>query len=391
MMARLEAEVFFPSLATRTQSLELTGPSELRLFPGLRRSQLRGIGRTPSRRGRRLAAEQLGGCRMMRRLFARFEPFVLILLGTVVLASLLPARGGWVAIVDGLAEAGIVLLFFLQGAKLSREAVWEGALNWRLQVATLGVTFILFPLLGLGLRQLSFVPHEFALGLLFLTLLPSTVQSSIAFTSIARGNIAAAVCAATFSNLLGIVVTPLLVALLMGATAGGLSWTSVQTIVLQLLLPFITGHLLRPWIGGFITRNRKWLGHVDRGSILLVVYSAVGAAAVEGLWTRVAPESLILLAVLCLVLLGLVFGATSALGPTLGLTREDAVVLLFCGSKKSLATGVPMAGVLFPAAQVGIILLPVIVFHQIQLIACALIAPRLARSAEAERAEGERA
>lgn len=319
---------------------------------------------------------------MIRRVFSLIDPFVLALIGTVMLASLLPARGGWVPVVDRVADAGIVLLFFLHGAKLSREAIVAGARNWRLHLAALAITFALFPLLGAGFGAIPFLPPEFAAGLLFLTLLPSTVQSSIAFTAIARGNVAAAVCAASFSNLLGIFLTPALVALLMGESTGGFSWTSAETIVLQLLLPFVTGHLLRPWIGGFVTRNKAWLGRVDRGTILLVVYSAFGAAVIEGLWQRIAPGSLLVLAALCLVLLAIVMGLTWALGRMMGLSREDAVVLLFCGSKKSLASGVPMAGVLFPAAQVGIVLLPVMVFHQLQLIACALIAPRLAAGAD---------
>ncbi|MFT3975766.1 MAG: bile acid:sodium symporter family protein [Sphingomonas bacterium] len=316
-----------------------------------------------------------------RKLFSLFEPFILALVATVLLASFAPARGAWVVVADRAADAGIFLLFFLHGAKLSREAIWSGARNWRLHLATLAVTFALFPLLGLGFRALPFVPAVFGAGLLFLTLLPSTVQSSIAFTAIARGDVAAAVCAASFSNLLGIVLTPALAALLMGGATGGIGWESVQSILLQLFLPFVAGHLLRPWIGGFVGRHKQLLSRVDRGSILLVVYAAFGAAVVGGLWHRVPPQSLLLLALLSLVLLAIVLVATALLGRLLGFRYEDAVVLLFCGSKKSLASGVPMAGVLFPAAQVGSILLPVLIFHQLQLIACALIAPRLAARA----------
>ncbi len=322
----------------------------------------------------------------MRRIIGLVEPFILALLGTILLASLLPAQGIWARVADNAADAGIVLLFFLYGAKLSRAAIWEGAKNWRLHIATLAITFMLFPALGLGFRALPFIPPEFAMGLLFLTLLPSTVQSSIAFTAIARGNVAAAVCAASFSNLIGIFLTPLLVALLMGGATGGVSWASVQTILLQLLLPFVVGHLLRPLIGAFVARHKTLLTRVDRGSILLVVYAAFSAAVVEGLWHKIAPPSLIVLAALCLVLLALVLGATTLLGRIMKLSREDAVVLLFCGSKKSLASGVPMAGVLFAPEQIGIVLLPVMLFHQFQLIACAMIAPRLAARAEATQA-----
>jgi len=319
---------------------------------------------------------------MLRRFLAVFEPFILALLGTVVLASLFPPRGGWVAVFDFAADAGIVLLFFLQGAKLSREAIKDGARNWRLHLTVLASTFLLFPLLGLGIASLPFLTPTVAAGMLFLTLLPSTVQSSIAFTSIARGNVAAAVCSASFSNLIGIVLTPALAALLMHSTGTGISYASVQTILLQLLLPFVAGHLLRPWIGGFVARHKPLLTITDRGSILLVVYTAFGAAVVEGLWHKVPASDLALILGLCLVLLALVLLATWGAGRLLGFKRADAIVLLFCGSKKSLASGVPMAGVLFPAAQVGVVILPLMLFHQIQLIACALIARRYADAVE---------
>ena len=323
---------------------------------------------------------------MIRRFLSMFEPFVLMLLGTVLLATLLPARGRWAPIASEVADIGIVLLFFLHGAKLSREAILAGARNWRLHAAVLATTFALFPLLGLGLTALPILPGPVASGLLFLTLLPSTVQSSIAFTAIARGNVAAAVCSASFSNLLGIIVTPALVALLMGGSTGGFSLASAETIVGQLLLPFVAGHLLRPWIGGFVERRKGMLSIVDRGSILLVVYTAFGAAVVEGLWHRLSGQDLLLVLLLCLALLAVVLTLTWAAGRALGFSREDAIVLLFCGSKKSLASGVPMAGVLFPAAQVGVVLLPVMLFHQIQLIACAMIARRYASAAPGEPA-----
>jgi solute carrier family 10 (sodium/bile acid cotransporter), member 7 len=327
---------------------------------------------------------------MIKRVTGLLDPVVALLMGTVVLASVLPARGEWAQVAAGAADLGIVLLFFLHGAKLSREALWEGVRNVRLHAAVLAVTYVLFPLLGLGFSNLPLNLGPLAAGLLFLTLLPSTVQSSIAFTAVARGNVAAAVCSASFSNLIGIFVTPLLVALLMaGATGqGGISWTAVETIVLQLLVPFFAGHVLRPWIGGFVTRHKSLLSLVDRGSILLVVYSSFGAAVIEGLWHQVSPQSLALIVLLCSLLLAAVLVATALAARALNLPRADAVVLQFCGSKKSLASGVPMAGVLFPAAQVGMVILPLMIFHQIQLFVCAILARNYARAAErAERGE----
>lgn len=297
----------------------------------------------------------------------------------MVLASLAPARGGFGSVVDVAADAGIVLLFFLHGARLPREALVAGARNWRLHLAVFASTFVLFPLLGLGLSSLPVFGAPVAAGLLFLTLVPSTVQSSIAFTSIAGGNVAAAVCSASFSNLAGIAVTPALAALLMsGGSSAILSLSSVETVLLQLLLPFVAGHLLRPLIGASVGGHQRLVGLVDRGSILLIVYAAFGAAVLDGLWQSLSAGDIALILFACLGLLAIVLSATWAAARLMRLPREDAVVLLFCGSKKSLASGVPIAGALFPAAAAGLVILPLMLFHQIQLIACAIIARRLA-------------
>lgn len=314
---------------------------------------------------------------MLRRFLAVFEPFILTLLGTMLLASLVPPRGIWVPTFDAAADAGIVLLFLLHGARLSREAIVAGARNWRLHLAVFAATYVLFPLLGLGITALPLLDGALASGILFLALLPSTVQSSIAFTAIARGNVAAAVCSASFSNLVGVVLTPALVALLMHGS-GAVSFATVETIFVQLLLPFAAGHGLRRWIGGWVGRHKRLVSVVDRGSILLVVFTAFGAAVVDGLWSRVSAGDLAMILAVCCGLLAVVLGVTWGAAKAMKLPREDAIVLLFCGSKKSLASGVPMAGVLFPAAQVGLVILPLMLFHQIQLVACALIARRLA-------------
>ena len=311
---------------------------------------------------------------MLARLRLALDPYILALLGTVLLASVAPARGSLAAVCHWAADAGIVLLFFLHGAKLSRAAILSGAGNWRLHLAVLGSTFVLFPLLGLGIAHLPGLPVLVAGGMLFLTLLPSTVQSSIAFTSIARGDVAAAVCSASFSNLLGIFLTPVLVGLLMGGAGASLSGDQVEKIAGQLLLPFIGGHLLQPLVGGFVNRHKALVSYVDRGSILLVVFTAFSAAVVQGLWHSVPPSQLGLILGLSAGLLALVLAITFGLGRFLGFTREEAIVLVFCGSKKSLASGVPMAGVLFAPAQVGIVILPLMLFHQLQLMACAVIA-----------------
>ncbi|AOR76985.1 bile acid:sodium symporter family protein [Novosphingobium resinovorum] len=320
----------------------------------------------------------------MNRLLARLniDPFLLMLLGTVALATVLPAQGVWARVAGGVADAGIALLFFLHGAKLSREAILDGAKAWKLHLTVGATTFLLFPIIGLGVRAIPGIEPSLATGVLFLTLLPSTVQSSIAFTAIAGGNVAAAVVSASFSNLAGIFITPLLTALFITGRSHGFSTDPIIDISVQLLLPFLAGHFLRPWIGGFVTRNKKVLGYVDRSSILLVVYTAFGAAVLEGLWHKVTVGELALIAAISLGVLAVVMVVSSFVGKAMGFSREDRIVLLFCGSKKSLATGVPLAGVLFPAAQVGAIILPLMFFHQIQLMVCAVLARRFAAAEE---------
>lgn len=315
------------------------------------------------------------------------DRFTVALLATVVLASLLPVRGEAAAWAGRVTTAAIALLFFLHGAKLSREAILQGIGNWRLHLLVLASTFLLFPLLGLLVRLLPGLKPEVAAGVLYMTLLPSTVQSSIAFTSVARGNTPAAVCAASASNLLGVFLTPALVGLVMPQWAGrggsGVSLESVGAILLQLLLPFVLGHLSRPLTRGFVERHKAVVGLVDRGSILLVVYTAFAAAVVEGLWSRLGAADLAVVFVLDAAVLAAALLATRAAARALGLPKPDEIALVFCGSKKSLASGAPMAAALFPAASAGVLLTPIMIFHQLQLLACAQIARRYAERREA--------
>jgi sodium/bile acid cotransporter 7 len=326
--------------------------------------------------------------RLIARLLKGLDPFLLLLVLTIVVASLLPAQGVAVPIFGGLTDAAIVLLFFLHGAKLSRQAILSGIGNWRLHLLVMASSFLLFPLLGWAMAwgAQGLTTPEILSGLLYLSLLPSTVQSSIAFTAMARGNVPAAVCSASLSNITGIVLTPVLVGLLIQVqgSAPGVSLSAIEAIMLQLLLPFVAGHLLRPWIGGFIDRHKKLLMPVDRSSILLVVYTAFSAAVVNGIWERTELADLLLILGLSAVLLALVMAANLFVARRLHLPRGDEIVLLFCGSKKSLVSGVPMAGAIFAPAQVGVIILPLMIFHQLQLFVCALIAARYARASEAE-------
>jgi len=320
----------------------------------------------------------------MTRWWSRLRPdnFTLALLGTVLLASFLPMHGPAAMVLDDVTDVAIAALFFLHGARLPRESIMAGLLHWRLHLTILACTFVLFPLFGLAFKPLDgwLLTPELYIGVLFLCALPSTVQSSIAFTSLARGNVPAAVVSASLSSILGVFLTPLLLALLAG-TAGGMHnpGQAILSIMLQLLVPFVAGHLLRPWIARWVERQRALLRYTDQGTILLVVYSAFGEAVNEGLWSKTPPLSLLTVAVVAAVLLGIAMPTISFLSRRLGFNREDRITILFCGSKKSLATGVPMAKVLFAGGSLGAIVLPIMIYHQIQLIVCAVIAQRYAR------------
>ena len=313
------------------------------------------------------------------------DPYILLLLGTVGLAALFPARGSAADVASGASTAAVALLFFLYGARLSTREALDGLRHWRLHITVLACTFLVFPLLGLAARGLVpvILTHPLYQGLLFLTLVPSTVQSSIAFTSMARGNVPAAICAGSFSSLVDIVATPLLAASLLGGNGGGFSADSLLKIVLQLLVPFLAGQLLRRWIGGFVTRRKRVLGLVDRGSILLVVYTAFSAGMVQGIWHQVSPARLGGLVGVEAVILAVMLLLTWYGGKALRFGRADRIALQFAGSKKSLAAGLPMASVLF-GAQAALAVLPLMLFHQMQLIVCAVIAKRRAREAAAE-------
>jgi solute carrier family 10 (sodium/bile acid cotransporter), member 7 len=323
----------------------------------------------------------------MKRLLP--DTFTLLLIAMVLLASVLPISGEpaeWFGIATNFAVA---LLFFLHGARLSTDVVVAGFLHWRLQSFILAVTFVVFPLLGLLLGLLSpwLIPPALYLGLLYVCVLPSTVQSSIAFTSIAGGNVPAAICAASASNILGMFLTPALVAVLFSAGGHvGVSFDMIIKILVQLLAPFVAGQLLQPFIGNWIRARKSLLAPVDRGSILMVVYLAFSNAVIEGIWTQFSTADIALVIILDLALLTIVLMVTIFGSRLCGFTKADQMAAIFCGSKKSLASGVPMAGVIFAGQSVGAIVLPLMLFHQIQLMVCAWLARRMAIS-QAEPSE----
>ncbi len=315
----------------------------------------------------------------MRR--PRIDSFLLLILGSATLAFLLPATGRAADVFNVLTTVAIFGLFFGYGARLSLNEAWAGLKHWRLHALILSITFGLFPLVAVAIRFLpdGVLGPSLALGFAYLCLVPSTVQSSITFTSLARGNVPGAMVSATSSNLLGVVLTPLLAAALLPSSGDtAITLDSFVAVLLQLLLPFILGQLSRRWTASFMVRRRAGLKYVDQFVICLVVYGAFSDFFASGAWREVALSDLITLLVMCLALLGFMLWFTWWLGGKLRFSLEDRIAIMFCGTKKSLATGVPMASVLFVGQSVGLIVLPLMIFHQAQLMACSVIAQRLA-------------
>jgi sodium/bile acid cotransporter 7 len=311
----------------------------------------------------------------------RPDPFIVALLGAAVVASFLPATG---IVLDALKWASVVaigLLFFLYGARLSTAETVAGLTRWQLHVAILSTTFVVFPLLGLATQLLegNLLRPSLATGVLLLCLVPSTVQSCIVYTRIAGGNVAGAVVSASMSNLLGVFLTPALVALLMTSDAR-IDAGSIFRIVLQLFVPFVLGQLLRPLVGTFVARQDDRLKLFDRGSIVLVVFVAFSEGADAHIWSSLSVWSVLAVALVCAVLLAVAMGWTVLVGRLLRFPRPDRMAMLFCGSNKSLASGLPIASVLFAGDTVALIVLPLMLYHQMQIITGAFLAGRLAPS-----------
>lgn len=317
---------------------------------------------------------------MLQRL-KKPDPLIVLIILAVIIAIIAPARGNFADIFGQLTNVAIALLFFLYGARLSTQEALNGLKHWRLHLTILAFTFMVYPLIGIALRPLTAViSHDMYLGILFLTLVPSTVQSSVAFTSIAKGNVAGAIVSASASNLVGVIITPLLVMLLMGTGGEVHIDTSVfGEIALLLLAPFVLGQLTRRWVGK--VAQSKATKVVDRGSIAMVVYSAFSKGVVDGIWSSISLWDLAFLVVFAAAFVAFMLWLTRKASQKMGFNRADTIAIEFCGSKKSLATGLPMASVIFASggASLGLLILPLMIYHQVQLMMCSWLAARYAQ------------
>lgn len=313
----------------------------------------------------------------VRKILSYFDVFTSGILVSLGLGVVIPCHGTGAEIFDWVTNAAIVLLFFLYGVKLSRKSVIEGLLNWRLQSMVFAFTFVFFPIVIPLLRPVfePMVGGALFMGLVYVACLPSTVQSSIAFTSVAGGNVPAAVCSASVSSLLGVFLTPFLVSLLFSTSGSGaqVGLDTILKICYQILLPFIAGQLSQPLLRKWVLGHKTLIGWNDRTTIWLVVYTAFSNATSGGYWDKLEASRLCGLVAACIIILLITFAATWSSSKLLGFKREDCITIVFCGSKKSLAVGAPMMLAIFGTLDNNL-LLPLMVFHQVQLMLCAHLA-----------------
>lgn len=322
----------------------------------------------------------------------KIDWFLLGMAGATGLAWLFPApgaAGGWLH-PELLTKGGIALIFFLHGLALSFAALKAGTLRWPVHVVVQTSTFLLFPLLGFVLyAALARVASpELRLGVFYLCALPSTVSSSVALTAAARGNVAAALFNATLSSLLGVFLTPLWVAMLLrsGGHASPLG-PVILDLVKWLVVPLVVGQLCRPWLGGWAAKNKRGINRADRATILVLVYTSFCDSFQQGVWTSRGWVMVAAVGGLAALILALVLAATAGASRLLRFSREDRIAAMFCGSKKTLASGVPMARLIFGAHPgIGLILLPIMIYHPLQLVICGLLAQRW--GAEPEETHG---
>ncbi|EFV12305.1 bile acid:sodium symporter family protein [Segniliparus rugosus] len=319
--------------------------------------------------------------RWLQRL-VQFDRFLGALVLVVLVAGVFPASGRAETALGWATKLAIGLLFFLHGARISSKQALDGLKNVKLHLAVFACTFALFPALAFAAALLPpwLLSRELVPGFVFLGFVPSTMQAAVAFTALVGGDVAAASVATSVSSLLGVFLTPALTVWALGSTGRArLGWGPVLDIVAQLLVPFLAGQAARRWVGAWARRHEVEARLIDQGSVLLVVYAAFSLGVTQGIWQKVRLPEFVGMTAVCGAMLAVILGVAVFAGRAFGFDRSERAVLLFCGSKKSLSAGLPLASVLFAPAKLGVAVLPLMVFHQMQLMVCALLAGRLAR------------
>lgn len=303
----------------------------------------------------------------------------------VVLGGIFPSFGahGGALHSETTVNLGIAIVFFLHGINLPLESLRRGVLAWRVHIVVQSLTYILFPLLWLLFNALfkQWIPRDLMLGFCYLATLPSTISSSVAMTAVARGDIPVAIFNATLSSLLGIVLTPLLISWLGDTATHGMSLgNTMLNIAKMLLLPIVMGQVLRPFVGNWFLHIKPYTNNIDKLVILFIVYAAFCNSAQSGLWQQNGLGLIAITLVGGAVFLAIVLSLSTLIARRLQFKREDEIAIVFCGSKKTLASGVPMAALIFgPIPALGMIVLPIMLYHQLQLFVCSWLAHRYAR------------
>jgi len=318
----------------------------------------------------------------------KYDWFLLGMVGAVGLACLVPgpgAEGGFLH-PELLTKGGVALIFFLHGLLLSFDSLKAGTLRWPLHLMVQSCTFLLFPILGIALLWLAghWITPDLGVGFFYLCALPSTVSSSVAMTAAARGNVPVALFNATLSSLLGVLLTPLWIGTMVktGGNAFPLSKV-ILDLCIWLVLPLVAGQLCRPWLGAWATRHKSRVNIVDRGTILVLVYTSFCDSVKQGVWTGHGTETVMAAAIGVAILFTIMLLGTIRTCDALRLAPADRSAVVFCGSKKTLASGIPMAQLMFGTHPgLSLILLPIMIYHPLQIVVCGVLAGRWARRSD---------
>ena len=331
----------------------------------------------------------------LKRVFTDW--FLCGMLLATLLAYVFPRFGstGGAMHAEWVINIGVFLVFFLHGVNLSSEQISHGLKNMRLHLMVQGFTFIVFPLLWLLADTLlgTRIAPLLMLGFFYLCALPSTISSSVALTGSAGGNVPAAILNASLSSVLGIFLTPLLVSFVVGSGSGGIDLgATLLDLCAMLLLPLVLGQLVRPLLGRFFARHKRYTNIVDKVVILLLVYAAFCNSMVSGMWQQQGAAVILGAFIGSALLLAAILWMTTRTARALKFSTADEIAAVFCASKKSLAAGAPMAALIFGANPgLGLILLPIMIYHPLQLIVCSVMAESYASRNRQEKAEQNQA
>ncbi len=313
----------------------------------------------------------------------KIDKFVLAIIIIVLLAYLFPQLGAKESNIplDLIGSIGIALIFFFYGLKLHPDKIKNGLKNWKLHILVQLATFLLFPILVLLFKPFITSNNQemIWLSFLFLAALPSTVSSSVVMVSIANGNISAAIFNASISGLIGIVITPLWMGLFLQQTTTEFDLGTIYIkLATEILLPVILGIILQRYLGKYAAKYNKQLTIFDKSIILLVIYKSFSESFEEKVFTSVKIMDLILIFTVDMVLFFVVYSLIGFLSRKLQFNKEDQITAQFCGTKKSLVHGTVFSKILFPSTiSIGIILLPLMLFHAFQIFIISILASKL--------------